>query len=113
MFEKIKIFALTYFILLYIIPLSLSTIYSVRMTFKKYLEERKKYNKAGVNDQYYHSDFRVGDIVYAMFIAICPVINIFTAVFRAIPMICGNFYAFLCDTFDFKLVPDHTPRKGH
>lgn len=58
------------------------------MTFKKYVEERKKYNKAVTNNQYYHSDFRVGDIIYAMFIAICPVINIVTAVFRAIPMIC-------------------------
>jgi len=96
---------------LYIIPLALSTIYSVRVTFKKYLEERKEYNNAVANDPYYHSHFRVGDIVYAMFIAGCPVINIFTAVFRAIPMICGNTYTFLCETFDFKLIPDHTPNK--
>jgi hypothetical protein len=94
---------------LYWIPLAMCFLGYVLQTIKDY-----KADYVSHTSNYYNPKLTIGVLVGRLLITILPVFNLFTAVFKQLPMLIGNFLDFLDQTLNIPLIkanPKSDPTK--
>lgn len=95
-------------ILLYWVPLSLCVAgYTVR-TAQNYMADKVKREEA----TFYTPTDRLGTLIGRGFVSICPVANIWAAMFDLAPKFLGRFFEGLERAFNMPLVPDTESAKA-
>jgi hypothetical protein len=104
--KEVSTWTSTMGICLYWIPLSFCAFgYTVRtsVNLKKDLESRREIESSG-KGVYYPTD-TIGTLIGRALVSICPVANIWTALFDVAPKVFTNLFKWIGNVFDQPLVP--------